>query len=172
MELPTAPRSRNERSVLGRTDFAQVVRQVRIRSREEIGVTSVSVERTEVVVSIDPGADTGDDARAESALRLREDLVNLDLESVRFAPGARPSPGAKSGETVAWGTLLVAVASSGALTALVNTVNGWIARQRGGTVSVKIGEDELVLTGASSEDQRRVIDDWLERRGAGAAGDG
>ncbi len=40
-----------------------------------------------------------------------------------------------------------------------------------GRVRVKIGEDELVLTGASSEDQRRLIDDWLARREAAPAGD-
>jgi hypothetical protein len=68
--------------------------------------------------------------------------------------------------------LLVGVVSSKALSALIDTVNGWLSRRRGGTVSVKIGEDELVLTGASSEDQRRIIDDWLARRGTGAAGDG
>jgi len=39
-------------------------------------------------------------------------------------------------------------------------------RSRRGRVRVKIGEDEIVLTGVSSDDQRRLIDDWLARSGA------
>jgi hypothetical protein len=132
----------------------------------------MSAEPTEVVLHLDPGVGADDEERAVLALRLREDLADLDVESVRLASGGEPGPGAKSGDAVAWGTLLVGIVSSGALTALVNTVNAWVARQRGGSVRVRIGEDELVLTGASSEDQRRVIDDWLAHRGVGAPGDG
>jgi hypothetical protein len=132
----------------------------------------VSVEPTQVVLRLDPGRDSDDEERAELALRLRDDLASLDLESVRLDRGGTPVAGAKSGDMVVWGTLLVSIVSSGALTALVNTVNAWIARQRGGSVSVKIGEDELVLTGASSDDQGRVIDAWLARRRSDAASDG
>ena len=39
-------------------------------------------------------------------------------------------PGAK-GAAVEWGTLLVGVLSSGALTALVTTAGSWLGRQRG-----------------------------------------
>ena len=31
-------------------------------------------------------------------------------------------------------------------------------------LKVTIGDDELVLSGVSQEDQRRLIDDWLARR--------
>jgi hypothetical protein len=132
----------------------------------------VSAEPTQVVLRLDPGPNSDDEERAELALRLRDDLSDLDLESVHFRSAASPDPGAKSGDAVMWGTLLVSIVSSGALTALVNTVNTWIARQRGGSISVKVDGDELVLTGASSDDQRRLIDDWLARRGSNAAGDG
>jgi Effector Associated Constant Component 1 len=128
---------------------------------------------TQIIVSVDPGSDADVEERAEAALSLRADLANLDVESVQFAGGgASQETGAKSGDPVSWGTLVVAVVSSGALTALIATVNGWLGRQQGGSVTVKIGEDELVLTGASSEDQRRVVDDWLARRGTRGAGDG
>ena len=132
----------------------------------------MSGEPIQIIVRVDLRSDADLEERAESALSLRDDLANLDVESVEFAGGLRPEVGAKSGDPVSWGTLLVGVVSSKALTALINTANGWLRRQRSGTVSVKIGEDELVLTGASSEDQRRIIDDWLARRGTGAADGG
>ncbi len=129
-------------------------------------------EPTQIIVSVDPGSGADVEERAEAALSLRDDLANLDIESVELATATSREAGAKSGDPVSWGTLVVAIVSSGALTALIATVNGWLGRQRGGSVTVKIGEDELVLTGASSEDQRRVVDDWLARRGTRDAGDG
>ena len=132
----------------------------------------MSGEPTQIVVRVDLGSDADLEERADSALSLRDDLANLDVESVQFASGTSPEAGAKAGDPVSWGTLIVGVVSSKALTALITTVNGWLSRQRGGTVSVKIGGDELVLTGVSSDDQRRIIDDWLARRGTGDAGDG
>ena len=125
----------------------------------------------EVVLQLDPGEDADDEERAELTQRLRADLDDLELDSVRVGRQDDPPMGAKSGEAFAWGALVVGVVSSGALTALINAVNAWIGRQRSGSVSVKIDGDELVLTGASSEDQCRVIDDWLARRADRAAQD-
>ena len=60
--------------------------------------------------------------------------------------------------------LAVAVVSSGALTAVLTTANSWIARQKRGRVHVKIGDDELLLSGMPSADQQRLIDHWLARQ--------
>jgi hypothetical protein len=87
--------------------------------------------------------------------------------AVDLARRGEAPAGAKSGDPVELGTLFVTIASSGALTALINTANSWIGRRRRGSIRVKIGNDELVLTGASSEHQRRVIEEWLARRSDG-----
>ena len=119
----------------------------------------------EVVVEVDGGPDADDATVAELASRLREDLRDAaDVESVRLAPGGEAPEGAKSGDPVMWGTLVVSVVSSGALTALINLANGWLGRQRGGTIRVKIGDDELELTGVSDEEQQHLVDAWLARR--------
>jgi len=119
---------------------------------------------TEVVVRVDAGPDGDEEEIAELALRLRDELREVDgAASVRLARDAPAPPGAK-GAAVEWGTLLVGVVSSGALTALVTTASSWLGRQRGGSVRVRIGDDELELTGATSEEQRRLVDAWLARR--------
>jgi hypothetical protein len=117
---------------------------------------------TEVVVRVDAGADGDEEEVAELALRLRDELREVDGASARLARDA-PAPHGAKGAAVEWGTLLVGVVSSGALTALVTTASSWLSRQRGGSVRVQIGDDELELTGATSEEQRRLVDAWLAR---------
>jgi hypothetical protein len=127
---------------------------------------------TQVTLDIEAGPGADQEELAELALRLREDLQEVELESVQLASGGERPTGAKSGDVMQWGTLVVGIASSGALTALITAVSTWIRRQPAASVRVKIGEDELELTGASSDDQRRMIDTWFARQSAGAGGDG
>ena len=126
---------------------------------------------TELVVRVDAGPQADDVELADLALELRHDLRELDGASVELARGGASEPGAKSADAVEWGTLIVSAVTSGALTAVLRTANAWVERRRGSGISVKIGDDELILTGASSAEQQRVIEDWLARRTApGAAG--
>lgn len=132
----------------------------------------MSATPTQVVLQVDAGPDADEEEVAELALRLRDDLEVLDVGPVQLSRSGTAPTGAKAVDPIEWGTLLVAIGSSPALLTLIRTANAWLARQRQGRVRVKIGEDELMLTGASSEDQRRLIDDWLARREAAPAGDG
>jgi hypothetical protein len=118
----------------------------------------------QLIVRVDAGPDADDRERAELAFLLRADLDVIDDTVVEAARGGDPEPGAKSGDPVEWGTLVVSAVTSGALSAVLKTAHAWVSRQRGTALSVRIGDDELVLTGASSDDQRRVIEDWLARQ--------
>jgi hypothetical protein len=118
----------------------------------------------EVVVRVDAGPDGDEEELAQLALRLRDELQEVDGAAVRLAREVAAPPGAK-GAAVEWGTLLVGVLSSGALTALVTAASSWLGRQHGGSVRVRIGDDELELTGATSEEQRQLVDAWLARHG-------
>ena len=124
----------------------------------------MNAEPTQVVLRVDAGPDADEEEVAELALRLRDDLEALDVGSVQLSSSGPAPPGTKAVDPIEWGTLIVAIGSSPALMTLLRTANAWIARQRQGRVRVKIGDDELVLTGASLEDQRRLVDDWLARR--------
>lgn len=120
----------------------------------------------QLIVRVDPGPDADDRERADLAFRLRDELDPIDDASVQLARGEAPEPGAKTGDPVEWGTLVVSAVTSGALSAVLKTAHVWVARRRGTSLSVKIGDDELVLSGASTDEQRRVIEDWLARQTA------
>ena len=124
----------------------------------------MGAEPMQLIVRVDAGPDADDRERAELAFLLGGDLDHLDDTSVELARGGAPEPGAKSGDPVEWGTLMVSAVTSGALSAVLKTAHVWVSRRRGTSLSVRIGDDELVLTGASSDEQRRVIEDWLARQ--------
>ena len=126
----------------------------------------------QVVVRVDAGLDADQSELGQLTLRLRDELEQLDDASAELARGRTPEPGAKSGDVVEWGTLVVSAVTSGALTAVLKTAHAWLVRQRSGSLSVRIGDDELVLTAVSLGEQRRVIDDWLARQAAAVAPNG
>ncbi len=126
----------------------------------------------QLVVRVDAGPNADQGELAELALRLRQDLDHLDDTSVQLLRGGTHPPGAKSGDVVEWGTLIVSAVTSGALSAVIKTAHTWLVRQRGGSLSVRIGGDELVLTGVSTGEQRRVIEDWLARQTAAESAGG
>lgn len=84
------------------------------------------------------------------------------------AKGPSPPPGARAAEGTSLGTLLVTLASTPELfTAIVGTVREWLSRARSRSVKVKLGDSELELTGVSSEQQERLISDWIAHHAVG-----
>ena len=114
-------------------------------------------------LKIDAGVDSDDQERIELSRRLRRELLSLtEVESV----DAVPTPAAPRSKAAAidWQTLIVTlVASGGVLTTLIGTVQSWLTRQEKASVTLEIGGDKLVITGASSEAQQRLVNDWIRR---------
>ena len=116
----------------------------------------------EVDVSV---AEVGADAEQleELTRALREEILTLDVESVVPRSGGEAPPGTRAVDAAAIGALVVSVAPAlEALARLVTTVGDWL--RRGGTqrtVRLKIGDDELELSGASSAVQQQLAMDWV-----------
>ena len=50
---------------------------------------------------------------------------------------------------------------------MVAALQGWLGRHRGAAVSLEIDGDKLTLADASEADQRRLVETFLARHGAG-----
>jgi hypothetical protein len=116
----------------------------------------------EVDVSVvEVGADA--EQLEELTRALRAEILTLDVESVVPRSGGEAPPGTRGVDAAAVGALVVSVAPAlGALARLVTTVVDWL--RRGGTqrtVRLKIGDDELELSGASSAMQQQLAMDWI-----------
>jgi hypothetical protein len=120
----------------------------------------------EVQLELDPEADA--EELDELTGRLRRQLLELDVDSVERAKGLPPPLGARAVDSTTLGTLVVTLASTPALLqAVVSTVREWLSRARCRSVKVKLGDSELELTGVSSEQQERLISDWIAHHAAG-----
>ncbi len=117
-----------------------------------------------VHVTADPDAD--EQELAELTGRLREELLELDVDDVELVRGGEPPAGAKGLDVVQVGELLVsAVTSSHVLSAIVGVVQSWLARARQRSVKIEIDGDVLEVGGLSSAEQQRLIDQWIAKHG-------
>lgn len=90
---------------------------------------------------------------------LRRELLELDVERVERETEAGPA-GSKGLEI---GALIVVLAKAApALAGIVRTVQAWALRG-GRSVKLNIDGDTIEVSGASSEQQDRLIAAWIER---------
>ena len=118
-----------------------------------------------LIVQVLPAADSDAEELADLAGGLRAELLDLDEVLVTpYAAEAAPA-GAKGLGTLA-GWLVTQFGSLDGLRAAVAVVRGWVGRT-GRTVEVSIDGDVLKLTGATSQQQEKIVDVWLARHAPG-----
>ena len=115
-----------------------------------------------LVVSIDD--DEVDREQLEAlSLALRRELLELDIDDVEQLTVGEAPPGTRAVDVAAVGALLVTLSSSvGAVKTIVDTVRGWLGRGSSArTVELSIGDKTLKLSGASTDQQDRLIEQFL-----------
>ena len=119
----------------------------------------------DVLVKVSPSGTDAEDL-AELTRLLRDDLLDLDVLAVEPVPSGQDAPEDSKGvlELVA-GWLAVNLGPE-ALRVVVSRVAGWAARNDR-TVEVTMAGDVLKLTGVTSQQQDRLIDEWLARQAPG-----
>lgn len=120
-------------------------------------------QTTQVILDIHTDSETDVDELAKLTQQLREELLELDVEAVDLASVGKKPEKAKAVDPISWGTLLVTFVTAGGASTLINTLQSWLSRHERRSVTLKIGDDELAVTGISSEEQKRLIDAWLSR---------
>ena len=115
----------------------------------------------EIHLAVGPGADAEEIAEATSL--LRRELLELDVEAVEIPRAGEPPPGSRGVDLAALGTLMVTVAQSQLLSSVVAAIGSWLAGSRRRSIRLELGGDVLELAGVSSDEQRRLTDEWLRR---------
>ncbi|HEV8166759.1 MAG TPA: hypothetical protein VGR74_20345, partial [Actinomycetota bacterium] len=69
-------------------------------------------------------------------------------------------------ELAALGALAVTVAKSQLLGPVVAAIRAWLAASPQRSIKLELDGDTLELTGLSSNEQRRLTDEWLRRHAA------
>jgi hypothetical protein len=114
-------------------------------------------------IQVAAGPDADAEEVAASTEQLRRELLDLDVEAVERPTAGPPPPGAKGVELAALGTLVVTLAKSQLLGTVVVAVRSWLAGQHQRSIKLELDGDVLELSGLSSNEQRRLTDEWLSR---------
>src|SRR5262245_31606923 len=123
----------------------------------------MGAEQIELRVALDGSDD--DEALAESAGQLLDELSELDVDDVQPATAGDAPAGSKGIELVALGALIVKLARSGKILGqVVGVVRDWMTRNSASSVRLEIDGDVLEIKGVVSPDERKtLIDSWVQR---------
>jgi hypothetical protein len=93
----------------------------------------------EVAVRLDRDAD-----------RMRRRLLELEVDEVRLVPG---------------GLAVVLASAPSGLRGVAGTIGVWVEHDgEHEAVTLELDDEELVVTGRLTDDQRRAVDRWIARR--------
>lgn len=121
-------------------------------------------EKGELAAVLDAGPDHDAEEVFELAQGLRGELLELDVDAVGLANDGEAPDGAKSPELLAIGGLAIRFALSlSVLKSVVDTTVAWLGRQRARSVKLTLDGDTLELTGVSSDQQSRLVEQWIAR---------
>jgi hypothetical protein len=114
-------------------------------------------------IQVELGPDADDEEVAKATLQLRRELLDLDVDSVDLPTASQPPPGTRGMELAALGALLVSVTQSQLLAPVLAAVRSWLGGSPQRSIKLELEGDTLELTGISSTEQRRLVDEWLQR---------
>ncbi|WP_182900611.1 caspase, EACC1-associated type [Microbispora sp. H10830] len=95
--------------------------------------------------------------------RLRTELLEIDVVTAQAERGAPPPPGARAVLSFSLGGLVVSLAGTELLAAVVGAVTAWLTRDQRRSAKLTIDGDAIELTGVPSGEQRRLTDLWVRR---------
>jgi hypothetical protein len=114
-------------------------------------------------VQIVAGPDDEAEEIAEATRQLRRELLELDVVAVQTPSAGEPPPGSRAIDVAMLGALLVHLADPDMLAGVVAAVRSWLGGSSKRTIKMELGGDVLELKGVSSQEQRRLTDEWLAR---------
>lgn len=98
-----------------------------------------------------------------SMQQLLQELQELDVEGIKYNKTDAPA-GTKSDVAISLGTVIMTIiASGGVLTSVINAIQTWLVAKRNHSVVLEIDGDRLELTGVSDDDQKKLINIWINR---------
>ncbi|MEU8176897.1 caspase family protein [Microbispora hainanensis] len=122
----------------------------------------MAVETTRLTIQI--GEENADPHELEDlTARLRAELLEIDVMAARAERGTTPPPGTKAVLSLSLGGLVVSLAGTELLAAVVSAVTAWLARDQHRSAKLTIDGDAIELTGVPSGEQRRLTDLWVRR---------
>jgi hypothetical protein len=126
----------------------------------------VTDEPHELAVEVEAAADADADELTQLTNRLREVLLDLDVEAVYSVSGGETPDSSKGIDLLAAGALVVQfVLHPEVLQSIIDGVRSWLGRQHARSIKLTLDGDSLELTKASTAEQDRLVELWVMRHG-------
>jgi hypothetical protein len=120
---------------------------------------------SEVIVTIEPDASADAEELEHLSTRLREELRELDIDSID-AVDAGPAPAGAKGNAMAIGSLALTLAPI-VIPPLINLLQSWLSRHEHANLTLENKDGEkLSISGNPTKEQQEVIASWLSRQQA------
>lgn len=124
--------------------------------------------RTELTIEIGLAVDADAAELEDATTRLRQDLLELDVDRIDRPSVGAPPEGARAAELVALGGLIVTLARNAVtIASVIRSLQSWLARDRNRTIKLELDGDTLEVSGISSSEQERLIEAWIARHAEG-----
>ena len=114
-----------------------------------------------LTLSVDAGQGADLQESAELTRRLRQFMLDSDIDKVDFVRTGEAPLGSK-GDIVSLSTLAITLAPV-ALTTLGGILQSWLTRHERASVTVESGGEKLTITGSLSGEQERTLNAFLDR---------
>jgi hypothetical protein len=125
----------------------------------------MGTENLQLTLNLVTGPEVDAEELADLTQRLRQELLEFDVDQVELPRSGPTPPGAKAIEPFSLGTLIITLtAAGGVLTSLISLLQSWLNRNNQRQVKLAINGDTLEVSGLSSDDQQRLIAKWLRRQ--------
>lgn len=116
-----------------------------------------------------------DDASAEqveaSGARLREELLELDVDAVARLPAGNAPPGTRAVDPTVVGGLMVALPPTlQVLREVLDVVATWVDRSSSRSVHLELDGDVLEIDHVSAGERQALVGAWLHRHGGETGG--
>jgi hypothetical protein len=124
----------------------------------------MGAEASRLAAVVEAGPDYDDEELFQLTQGLRGELLELEVDAVDLGAEGEAPDGAKGVELLAIGGLVVKFAlNSSLLKSVVDTTTAWLGRQGARSVKLNLDGDTLELTGVSSEEQSKLVEQWIAR---------
>lgn len=116
-------------------------------------------------MTLEPAADVEPADAERLGRQLRDELRELDVESVQAGSAGEAPPGSKGVDAAMVTEWVVTLgASGGAFALVIGTVRDWLSRRRGAhKVTVTIDGDTLELEAASPQERAELVSAFVRR---------
>lgn len=116
----------------------------------------------QLILHVDAGAASEVEDQAQLAQRLRQDIRELDVDSVDWVRAGEAPAGSK-GDAATLSSLAITLAPT-VITPLMGMLSSWLSRHERATVTVESGGQKLTLTGSPSAQQRELVEAFIKSK--------